>query len=245
MRHLRNIYTLLAVVIISIFGYIPSFSQKSTTIVDTSNRTTATVIAGAEYKKHWLGRKLWGAHYRNIWTMPVNVSKIRLNTIYGCLKTLEKGGGRQKKNLRLDAANKRQYAIRSINKDYGEALPEVAQGTFIESIVKDQMSVAHPYAGTVLGALSAAAGVYSTNPKIVFIGDDPTLGQFREEFKNDLYSLEDRPGEKNAKFYGATDVLDTEDFLPMLTKSSDHFADPESYIRACLVDRFIGGRDRQ
>lgn len=220
------------------------FAQKNATIVDTTNPSTTTVIAGAEYKKGWLGKKLWGEHYRKVWTMPVNVSKIKLDTTFGGVRPVEKGGGRQTKNLRLDAANKRQYAIRSINKDYGEALPEVAQGTFIETIIKDQMSVAHPYAGATLGALSAAAGVYSTNPKIVFIGDDAKLGKFREEFKNDLYSLEDRPTDDNAKFYGAKDVHDTEDFLEKLRKTSDHYADPEPFIRARLFDMFISDWDR-
>lgn len=244
MRHYRNRFKQIIVIGILTLVFTQSLSQKNATVIDTSSRTTATVIAGSEYKKPWLRRKLWGEHYRKIWTMPVKVSRIQLDTTYGGLKPLETGGGKQTKNLRLDAANKRQYAIRSINKDYGKALPEVAQGTFIESIVKDQMSVAHPYAGASVGALSAAAGVYSTNPKIVFISDDPTLGKFREEFKNDLYSLEDRPGEKNAKFYGAKDVLDTEDFLPKLTESSDHFADPALYIRARLFDMLIGDWDR-
>jgi hypothetical protein len=160
------------------------------------------------------------------------------------LKPIEKGGGRQTKNLRFDAANKRQYAIRSINKDYGKALPDVAQGTFIETIVKDQMSVAHPYSGPTVKALADAVNLYNTDPKIVFIGEDPKLGKFEEDFKNDLYSLEDRPTSKNAKFYGAKDVLDTEDFLKKILKDNDHRADATSFLRARLFDMFIGDWDR-
>lgn len=219
------------------------FSQ-STTIVDTSQNRSAVIIAGKEYKKGKLGKKLWGEHYRNEWITPVNVKRITLDTTLGGLTPVEKGGGRQTKNLRLDAANKRQYAIRSVNKDYGKALPEAVQGTFIESIVKDQMSVAHPYAGVTIAPLAAAAKVYSTGPHIVFIGDDPSLGKYNAEFKNELYSLEDRPSEKNAKFYGARHVLDTEDFLEKISEDNDHRADAGSFARARLFDMFIGDWDR-
>jgi hypothetical protein len=217
---------------------------QNTTIVDTAHPTTATIIAGKEYKKGGLGKFFWGEHYRKEWTAPVKVLKLRLDTAYGGLVPVEKGGGRQTKNLRLDAPNKRQYAIRSINKDYGKALPEVAQGTFIESIIKDQMSVAHPYAGVTLAPLSGAAKIYTTAPKIRFIGNDPELGKFGSEFQNELYSLEDRPTDQNAKFYGAKDVLDTEEFLKKILEDNDHRADGASFVRARLFDMFIGDWDR-
>jgi hypothetical protein len=240
---LSKLVTFTGIAIVTILLNKQGFSQN-TTIVDTTNPNSAKVIAGEEYKRSKLGRFFWGEHYRKEWTTPVNVSKIRLDTAFGGLKPTETGGGKQTKNLRFQAKNGREYAIRSVNKDYGKALPEDVQGTFIESIVKDQMSVAHPYAGYVLGALSDAAKVYSTYPKVVFVGDDPALGKFRDEFKNDLYSLEDRPTDENAKFYGAKDVLDTEDFLELILKDNRHRADPETFIRARLFDMLIGDWDR-
>jgi hypothetical protein len=244
MIHARTYQMKFILLVFTVLGCINGISQKNATIVDTSKPSTATVIAGEEYKRGGLWKVLWGEHYRKEWTLPVTVQKIYLDTAFGGLKPMEKGGGRQTKNLRLDAPNKRQYAIRSINKDYGKALPDVAQGTFIESIVKDQMSVAHPYAGPTVKALADAVKVYNTDPKIVFIGEDPKLGKFEESFKNDLYSLEDRPTGKNARFYGAKDVLDTEDLLKELLKDNDHRVDAISFLRARLFDMFIGDWDR-
>jgi len=218
-------------------------AQQNATLIDTTQHT-ATVVAGKAYQKGWLGRFLWGSHYRKEWTMPVTVPRTLLDTLQGGVRPIETGGGRQTKNLRLDAPNKRQYAIRSVNKDYGKALPEVAQGTFIETIVKDQMSVAHPYASPTIPILAKAAGVYSTGARIFFIGDDERLGVFRDSFRNDLYSFEDRPTEKNARFYAAKDVLDTEDFLEKLLKHNHHRADALSYARARLFDMFLSDWDR-
>src|SRR4051812_27780909 len=102
MIHIRNGETVKVLsFVVTVLLQFNSFSQKNATIVDTSRQGTTTVIAGTEYKKGWLGRKLWGDHYRKEWTTPVNVKKITLDTVFGGLKPVEKGGGRQTKNLRL------------------------------------------------------------------------------------------------------------------------------------------------
>lgn len=217
---------------------------QGTTIVDTSSLTTATVIAGKEYKRGGLYTMFWGKHYRKDWTTPVKVQKLRLDTAFGGLKPTETGGGKQTKNLRFEDKNGREYAIRSINKDYGKALPEVAQGTFVESIVKDQMSVAHPYAAVTYGALADAVKVYHTDPKLRFVGDDKTLGKYRDSFANQLYTLENRPSNQNAKFYGAEEILDTDEFLEKVKKDNSVGVDQHSFARARLFDMFIGDWDR-
>jgi hypothetical protein len=74
-------------------GYI--FSQN-TTVVDTSHPSSAIIIAGKEYKMGGLGKFFWGEHYRREWTTPVKVLKLKLDTAYGGLTPVEKGGGRQK-----------------------------------------------------------------------------------------------------------------------------------------------------
>jgi hypothetical protein len=217
---------------------------QNTTVVSTSKDSTV-VIAGEQYKRGGLHTFFWGRHYRKEWSTPVTVKNFKLDTTaFGGLKPTETGGGRQTKNLRLQAPNGRQYAIRSIDKDYGKALPEEAQGTFIESIVKDQMSVAHPYAGSTITPLAEAAKVYTTDPQIVFVGDDAALGEFKEEFANNLYSFEDRPTGKNAKFYKAEDVLDTEVFLEKMLESNKNRVDQKAYARARLFDMLIGDWDR-
>jgi hypothetical protein len=78
-----------------------TFSQR-TTIVDTSSTTHAVVIAGKQYKGRPIHNLFWGSHYRNEWSTPVKVKVLKLDTAFGGLKPIAKGGGRQTHTLRLE-----------------------------------------------------------------------------------------------------------------------------------------------
>lgn len=214
------------------------------TVVDTSSPATAVIIAGRQYERGGLYTMFWGKHYRKEWTTAVKVQKLRLDTAYGGLTPTETGGGKQTKNLRFINKNGRAYAIRSVSKDYGRALPEIAKRTFVEDILKDQMCAAHPYGSVTFATLADAIKVYHTNPKMRFIGDDKTLGKYRDSFANELYTLEDRPTSDNSKYYGAKDVLDTDNFLEEIAKDNSIRVDQHSFARARLFDMLIGDWDR-
>src|SRR4030095_5484655 len=113
---------------------------------DSTRKAFQTVIAGKEYQRSNFHQTLWGKHYRKEWTTPVTVNQLYLNSEAGGLHPYETGGGRQTKTLKLRDPNGREYVLRSIDKDFGKALPEIYQGTFIDKIMKDQGSVGNPYA---------------------------------------------------------------------------------------------------
>src|SRR5439155_1024887 len=60
-----------------------------------------TVIAGAHYGAGWLHRLLLGAHYRDLWTTPLEVDVLDLSRVAGGLTPSRCGGRRQTKSLRL------------------------------------------------------------------------------------------------------------------------------------------------
>ena len=95
-----------------------------------------SVTAGIQYKKSSFHQWLWGKHYRPDWSKSVKVKIINLDTVDGGLTAYEKGGGRQTKTLRLRNTQGKEYVLRSIDKSFGKALPEIYHGTFIEAIVK-------------------------------------------------------------------------------------------------------------
>src|SRR5829696_9235354 len=151
-----------------LFG-LPLFAiGQKTVVVDSTDPNYRTVIPGAEYAASSFHQWLWGRHYRKEWTTPVKVPVINIDTVAGGLTATEQGGGRQSKTLRLKNKNGKQYVLRSVDKDYGGALPEIARGTFIEKLAKDQVSTAHPFAAITVPVMIDAAGVYHTNPQIVF-----------------------------------------------------------------------------
>jgi hypothetical protein len=147
----------------------PAFSQETTIVNTETDRWHKIVIAGKQYQKGSFHTWLWGSHYRTEWATPVKVNIVHIDSAYGGLNPVEKGGGRQTRTLRLEDKSGQQYVLRSIDKTYKRALPDIFSGTFIESIANDEVSVAHPYASFTIPQMAEAAHIYHTNPKLVFV----------------------------------------------------------------------------
>lgn len=221
----------------------PAFSQETTIVETDTDRWHKVVIAGKKYNKSAFHNWLWGSHYRKEWATPVKVKIIHLDSIYGGLTPVEKGGGRQTKNLRLEDRKGKQYVLRSIDKTYTGALPGIFQGTFVETIANDQVSVAHPYAAFTVFKMAEAAKIYHTNPSLVFLPGDKKLGEFNEEFSNQLYLLEERPDgdqRKASNFGNSEDVVETEKMMEKITDENVHRVDQAAWVRARLFDMFVG-----
>jgi hypothetical protein len=205
-------------------------------------QTPATVVAGGEYKASprkvfWLGK-----HYRKEWVTPVPVSILNLDTLGG-LTPIEQGGGRQTKTLRLKDGRGREYVLRSVNKEYGKALPPGMQGTFIEKLAKDQVSTAHPYAAITVPSMAKAAGIYHTTPKILLVPYSDRLGMYNRDFANTLCLFEERPNgdqSSNPNFGNSRNVTGTEKVMERLLRSSHNQVDQVMYIRSRLFDMFLG-----
>lgn len=221
---------------------VSSFAQ-ATLVVDSSEPSYRTIIPGPEYRKGTVYQFFWGKHYRKDWLAPVKVPVINLDTIKGGLKAVEQGGGRQTRTLRLQDKNGKQYVLRSIDKDYGRALPEIALGTFIEDLAKDQVSTAHPFAAVTIPIMIDAAGVYHTNPAIVFVPYTPSLGKYNETFANLLCLFEERPDEDQSdapNFGFSEDVKGTEKMFEKFYEENDHRVDQKAFVKARLFDMFLG-----
>ncbi|MEJ7673509.1 MAG: hypothetical protein WKF59_12575 [Chitinophagaceae bacterium] len=208
-------------IIVCLLVSLSVFAQK-TTIVETETPSgTKVIIAGKQYERSSIHKSLWGSHYRKEWATPVKVKIIQLDSVFGGLTPVEKGGGRQTKTLRLKDKNGKEYVLRSIDKSYKRALPENFSGTFVETVANDQVSIAHPYSALTIPFMAEAAGIYHTNPQIVFLADDKNLGEFSDEFKNQLYLLEERPDgdQRSATNFGnSEDVKGTEKMLEKIGK---------------------------
>ncbi|MEO7922140.1 MAG: BamA/TamA family outer membrane protein [Chitinophagaceae bacterium] len=218
----------------------PAFSQNGNT---SDTNLYKTVIAGKQYKKSSFHQLLWGKHYRKDWATPVQVPAILLDTVNGGLTAYQKGGGRQSKTLRLRNAAGKEYVLRSIDKSFGKALPDMYRGTFIEGIVDDQVSIAEPYSALTISGMAESARIYHTNPQIVYVPSQKALGEFDQEFGNGLYLFEQRPDEnweEAANFGNSKKIISTEKMLENIFKDNDNRADQLGFVRARLFDMFIG-----
>lgn len=208
-----------------------------------ANSTGDTVVIAGNYDQKESYTKKWGTHYRKEWSTPVRVKKVLLDTLEGGLSPYQRGGGRQSKTLRLHDKNKREYVLRSIDKTFGKALPEIFQGTFIETLIDDQVTIGHPYSAPVIAPLAEAAGIFHTNPEIFFIPRQPALDSFNNDFGDQLYLFEKRPDENwdiADNFGNSKNIVGTEKMLEELLEDNDHQVDQLLFIRSRLFDFFIG-----
>ena len=114
-------------------------------------------------------------------------------------------------------------------------------------MVQDQISSSHPYGAFVVPYLAEAAGIYHTNPKLVFIPDDPRFGRHQPTFANTLALYEERPAKdwSEADFFGnSPDIENTAKVLTNLAKDNDHYVDEPFVLRSRLFDMFIGDWER-
>jgi hypothetical protein len=225
-----------------VFFNTKGFTQY-TTLVDSISPYSKKVVAGAEYKRSSFHQWLWGKDYRKEWTTIITVPILNLDSAYGGLTPVKEGGGRQTKSLRLVDAHGKNWVLRSVNKTYLGALPQIVQGTFVEKLANDQIATNHPYAALTVPSLANAAGVYHTNPHYYIVPHHERLGEYNEVFANMLCLLEERPDETQASqknFDEPEDIVSTEKMMQKVLEENDHIMDQEVYIKTRLFDMLIG-----
>lgn len=208
-----------------------------------------TVFAAS---KQYIGRSkfhksLLGENHRKEWATNLTFPIFDIATEKGGLEILQKGGGHQTTSLRLEAADGKQYVLRSMDKNPALTLPPNLRNTFIKSVVQDGISASHPYAPLVIPALADAAGIFHANPKIVYIPDDPRFGIYRQELANSLALFEERVNKKQVKeemFGKGDDVISSPDLYAKLKRDNDNQVDQNFVVRNRLFDMWVGDWDR-
>lgn len=207
---------------------------------------SVTVVPGAQYRAGDLQSWLLGDRYRELWTTPIRVPVLNLDTLGG-LTAVRTGGFRQTRSLRLEGPDGREYNFRSVDKELSPAMPEFARETVADWVRQDLTSAQLPEAPVVAGVLLDAAGVLHPGPQLFVLPDDPRLEEFREEYAGMLGTFEVHPDEgpnDEPWFAGAERVAGTDRLLEHLREDVDHFVDSEAFVRARLMDVYFGDFDR-
>jgi len=199
-------------------------------------------FAAGPFKKFFLG-----SQYRDIWATPVEAENIDLESKYGGLTPIKKGGGMASNSLRMEKEDGHQYILRSIKKDYTKLVPEGFKNLKLLDILADQNSASHPYNALIIPRLSEAANVYYTNPKLVFLQHQRGLKNYNSFFAEELYLLEERPdGDwSNAiQFGNAPEIIGYTDLLETLRDKKNQFIDQEWVLKSRMFDILIHDWDR-
>lgn len=207
-----------------------------------------TVVAAnpslAQRTDSW--KKNWGHNRRAEWATPVRVPLYHLDSP-SVLKPYQQGGGNESKSLRLTDTKNREYAMRSVNKSRDDVIADEFRKTFIETIIRDQLSSSHPYGALAVPGMMQAAGLPHARPVLVYVPSQNRLDSFNARFGNDLYMLEQRPdGDWSTAdhFNNHEDFSSTEKLIKELLENNRSVADQFTFIKARLFDMLIADWDR-
>lgn len=228
---------------------------KTSEVIDpTQNRShqykmgdTVTVIPSTLYKANFIKKLMQGNNYRDAWSTPVRVPVIYLDSLYGGMVIVKKGGGMQTESLRLESKNGTLYTIRSINKNPEPLIPEIALKLHLENIIIDGVSAQHPYGALLAATLADLVDVEHTHPKIIYVPNQGALKKYNKDFGNRLFLLEyETEGKTNwSKFEGVEEIVDTKDLQELKLKFGHELEiDEAALVRARLLDVLIGDWDR-
>ncbi len=191
--------------------------------------------------------RMLGKNYRDIWNTKVKIPIFNIGEEKGGLKIIKKGGGMQTMSIRLEDKNKKQYVLRSIDKNVEKVLPYAFRNTLLQRPLQDAISASHPFSSITLPPMEEALGIMHTNPKVVWIPDDPRLGIYQEDLANKLFLYEERPSGnwKEASFFGnSSKIVSTDKTLKKIRKKQNHKVDQKAVLKARLFDMLINDWDR-
>ena len=231
----------LLILIFSISIGTPSYSQNVKT------QKYIYIVPGEHYKAGWFHNFLFGKHWRDVWTSKVKVPVLNLDKFAGGLTPIKKGGGFQTKSLRLKGKDGHIWKFRSIEKDPSKALPQDLRESLADDILQDQISSSNPFAPLIVAPILDSVGVLQSKPYLYFMPDSKKLGKFRKEFGGILGFLEIHPDVKIKEkigFKNAEKVESTFKLFHRLEKKRDEKVNSIEYLKARLIDLFIGDWDR-
>lgn len=226
----------LLAVLVSGLVFIAAFSDVKAQL--SPSKDSITIAVAPEYDNVGAFHRFWlGNSYRKIWATPVKLRVIDLQKEKGGLKIIKLGGGMQTRSLRLVDPNGKEYALRTVQKYPEQGMAENLRATIAKDIAQDQVSTNHPFASLVVPPLATALNIPHSKPEIVYVGDDPGLGEYRGRFANAVYLIEER-----SPFEKETD--NTEKVQRKIQQNNDTRADQKLTLRARMLDFLLGDWDR-
>nr|WP_294941906.1 hypothetical protein [uncultured Mucilaginibacter sp.] len=210
-----------------------SFAQN------TVDADSITLIANPNFDKAGrFKRFVLGTNYRKVWAQPIKMPVFHLDKEKGGLRITGTGGGNQTSSLQMVDSSGREWVLRSVNKSISRDQPKIYKNTLVEDIMVDAGSIGHPYSALAVPPMAEALGIQHSNPKVVYLGDDPALGKYREEFANKMYLFEERGPADGSK------DINTEKLQARMEKDNSQKANAKLILRARIFDMIMGDWDR-
>lgn len=199
------------------------------------------------YEANKLKRAFFGDLNRDLWCTAIPVPYLDLQTEKGGLKPVSKGGGMQTLSLKLEGADGYEYKLRGIKKSADFLVSRNLRGTLAQDIIYDGIAGSHPYAALAVPKMAKAAGLYYTEPRLVYIPRDSVLGDYMDEFGDMFCLFEIHPDDDMTEFdnFGnSKKVLNYHQAIKKLEDDPKNQVDVPFTVRSRLFDLFLGDWDR-
>lgn len=216
----------------------PELFKEDTTIAIPVYDKLVLAPASMQYQEaHGFKKLINGSNYRKEWSTPVPFKVFDINNEKGGFKITGIGGGKQTKSLKLIDKHGREWALRTIDKDPEEAIPENFKASFAAGIVQDHISASHPYAPLVIPTLANATGIRASAPEFFYVPDDRALGYYRPLFAKKICMLE-------LKDLDSSDSKSSYKVFNNMREDNEKTIDQEAVLTARLLDILVGDFDR-
>ncbi|TRW27329.1 phosphoesterase [Flavobacterium zepuense] len=216
-----------------------------------------SIYSKEELEHSGIFKALWGDHYRNDYLAPIKLKTALLDTLYGGLTPVRKGGGHQTNSLRLKDKSAAEYTMRNTKKSALRFIqyflfkmqylaPDVADTYFIK-LLEDYWTTANPYAALTMGDIADALEIYHANPQVYYIPKQKALGNYNDNYGDQVYFIEEQANDgqgKNAGFGYHDKIIGTGDFLEEMRRKDKVTVNENVYIRTRLLDNILGDFDR-
>lgn len=225
---------------------LPGFASESAAAEEPQDERRRVTVS-ERYIRGPVFRFVMGTGYRALWKTEIELPVLDLANEAGGLTPTRRFGGLQTAVLGFKAGNGNSYTFRGTDKDPSAVLDPMLRDTVVQTVVQDQMAAQHPGGPAVVGVISEAAGVLTIRERMVVMPDDPSLGEFREEFGGMIgtffeYPLPAREG--HVGFHAASEIIDQKELYDRLSRGQADAVDVEAFLRARLLDLLLGDFDR-
>ena len=237
---------------VSFRSHLYTFKPEEVTPPDFENvpdytDSTITLPANPNYQLNEIGQFFMGSHYRKEWITPVTIPYIDIKSFSGGLMPIKKGGGKQTLSLLLTNQDSVRFVLRSIDKFPARAISEQFQFTWLNDLIQDQVSTAHPYAPFTIPKMADAIDIHYTRPKLVYTPYTPYLRQYTRQFGGMMSLIEIYPTEnlfQFIRFGNPENVMSSDALFKQLRKDTDNEVDQRLYLKSRLFDMILGDWNR-
>ena len=208
---------------------------------------THVVVPGKRFHAGGFKRWIYGSDYRDLWTTPIEVAVLDLDSVGDGLTPFRTGGFGQSISLHFRGEDGRRYTVRSLDKDPTKRISDTLKDTIADDFLQDQISALLPTGALVVDPLMEATNILHSKHTLVVIPDDPRLKEFREEFAGLIGMLQEHPSEgvdNTPGFAGSRQISGTEKLWEHLEETPYNRVDSRAFLKARLMDFLINDKDR-